>query len=59
VQRRGQDVFTIKTYKELMELFLRRRRNVIEVLGFEISIFWRKLVLESPLLLENLSQDTK
>jgi hypothetical protein len=57
VQRRGQDVFTIKTYKELMELFLRRRRNVIEVLGFEISIFWRKLVLESPLLLENLSQD--
>jgi hypothetical protein len=59
VQRRGQDVFTIKTYKELMELFLRRRRNVIEVLGFEISIFWRKLVLESPLLLENLSQDKK
>jgi hypothetical protein len=59
VQRGGQDVFTIKTYKELMELFLRRRRNVIEVLGFEISIFWRKLVLESPLLLENLSQDTK
>jgi hypothetical protein len=59
VQRRGQDVFTIKTYKELMELFLRRRRNVIEVLGFEISIFWRKLVLESTLLLENLSQDTK
>jgi hypothetical protein len=59
VQRRGQDVFTIKTYKELMELFLRRRRNVIEVLGFEISIFWCKLVLESPLLLENLSQDEK
>jgi hypothetical protein len=52
-------VFTIKTYKELMELFLRRRSNVIEVLGFEISIFWCKLVLESPLLLENLSQDEK
>jgi hypothetical protein len=47
-------VLAIKTYKELMKLFLRGTCNVVEFLGFEISVFWCKLVFEAPLLLSNL-----
>ncbi len=53
-----QHVLAIKTYKELMKLYLRSTRNVIEIFCFKISILLCKLVpvLEAMLLLIHLKR---
>jgi hypothetical protein len=49
-------MLAIQSNKELMELFLWSTRNVVEPLGFEISIFGCKFVLETTLLFLNLQK---
>jgi len=43
-------MLAIQSNKELMELFLWSTQNVIEPLGFEISILGYQFVLETTLL---------
>ncbi len=45
-----QDTVCFQSNKELMELFFWSTRNVIEPLGFEISILGYQFVLETTLL---------
>ena len=51
-------MLAIKPYQELMKLFLGSTRDVIEVLGLEIGIFWGQLVLQVPLLLNESSSSS-
>jgi hypothetical protein len=50
IQCSWKHVLAVKTDKELVELLLGSTSNVIVILGFEICVFWSKLVPQASLL---------
>ncbi len=54
MQYNWEHVLAVKADKELVQPFLGSTFNVIEIFGFEICMFWSKLVLQASLLFLNL-----